>query len=485
MKFKRVFSLALAVLLVLGALGMTSCGKKEKLYSPEDPAAVTIWNYYTGPRQTEFNELVTKFNETVGLEKGIVVEAQSFGSISDLTDSLIASAKKEAGSSKMPDIFTAYADTVYEVEKVMPVADVAKYFSKEEKSAFVSSYLEAGDLRGDGGIVIVPTAKSTELLYVNEIAWDKFAAATGADKSLLSTWEGLAVLGEEYYNWTDSLTPAANDGKAFFGRDSMSNYMLVGSFQMGHDIFTVKDGKVLADMDEETMRRLWDNYYVPFIKGCYCASGKFRSDDMKMGNLIAFVGSSSGASYFPDSITNPDGTAEKAVAGVYPVPQFEGCEKTAVQQGAGMAVIQSDERQESASVEFIKWFTALDQNLSFSVKSGYLPVTVEANNEELLVNFAEELGSSQATIKTLITAPPMIEEYTLYSGKAFENAYALRKVLDYSIQDAINVALVSKNLLMESGLSSREAAARLTTDEAFNKWFTDFKAAVAKEMVEE
>ena len=97
MKFKRVFSLALAVLLVLGALGMTSCGKKEKLYSPEDPAAVTIWNYYTGPRQTEFNELVTKFNETVGLEKGIVVEAQSFGSISDLTDSLIASAKKRSG----------------------------------------------------------------------------------------------------------------------------------------------------------------------------------------------------------------------------------------------------------------------------------------------------------------------------------------------------------------------------------------------------
>ena len=36
-----------------------------------------------------------------------------------------------------------------------------------------------------------------------------------------------------------------------------------------------------------TLRKLWDNYYVPYIKGWCSASGKFRSDDIKIGSLLA------------------------------------------------------------------------------------------------------------------------------------------------------------------------------------------------------
>ena len=65
----------------------------------------------------------------------------------------------------------------------------------------------------------------------------------------LQTWEGIAELAEMYYKWTDAQTPEPEDGKAFFGRDEMANYILIGSKQMGHEVFQVKDGQVTYNLD--------------------------------------------------------------------------------------------------------------------------------------------------------------------------------------------------------------------------------------------
>ena len=39
-----------------------------------------------------------------------------------------------------------------------------------------------------------------------------------------------------------------------------------------------------------------------------------------------------------------------------------------------------DHAEEYASILFLKWFTEWQQNLKFSVNSGYMPVSVEAND---------------------------------------------------------------------------------------------------------
>lgn len=36
----------------------------------------------------------------------------------------------------------------------------------------------------------------------------------------------MTAAAQRYYEWTDSLTPEENDGKALFGRDAMANYMI-------------------------------------------------------------------------------------------------------------------------------------------------------------------------------------------------------------------------------------------------------------------
>lgn len=133
--------------------------------------------------------------------------------------------------------------------------------------------------------------------------------------------------------------------------------MIIGARQLGVELLRVEDGAPVLDFDKDVVRRLWDNYYVPFINGWFGASGRFRSDDIKMGNIIACVGSSSGAAYFPDECILSDTESYPIEMRAYPCPKFEGGEDFAVQQGAGLVVTNAAPQEVEASVEFLKWFT--------------------------------------------------------------------------------------------------------------------------------
>ena len=136
----------------------------------------------------------------------------------------------------------------------------------------------------------------------------------------LETFEGITATARAYYAWTDSLTDAPDDGKAFFGRDAMANYCIIGSRQLGAEVFG--DGTLVPDKD--VFRRLWDNYYVPYINGWFTASGRFRSDSARMGDIVALVGSSSGSIYFPSAVSVSNSESYRITCTVLPAPIFAG-----------------------------------------------------------------------------------------------------------------------------------------------------------------
>ena len=118
----------------------------------------------------------------------------------------------------------------------------------------------------------------------------------------LATTEGITEVQRSAIMADAQHPDVPDDGKAFYGRDSMSNYFIIGMKQMGKEIFQVKDGKMTLNTDEDLIRRLWDNYYVPYMKGYFASLGKFRSDDVKTGDILAYTGSTSSAVYFPDTV---------------------------------------------------------------------------------------------------------------------------------------------------------------------------------------
>lgn len=469
---------------LLALVLLTGCGSKLPKgveFDPKNPVFLRLWHYYNGPQKQALDEMIAEFNDTVGNERGIVVEAFSHGSVADLTDQVLAAAEKKVGSEEIPEIFAAYADTAQQIDQIGLVADLAQYMTKKELAEYVPGYVTEGELGVQGSFKIFPVAKSTEIMVLNKTDWEPFATATGATLESLSTMEELVRVAKSYYEWTDAKTPAPDDGKAFWGRDAMANYFIVGCKQLGMEIFDVQDGTVTLHTDQAILRRLWDNYYVPSINGWFGAYGRFRSDDAKTGDILALVGSSSGVAYFPDRVTVSDTESYPIESLILPAPILAGGEKVAVQQGAGMVVTKSDATHEYAASVFLKWFTETERNIRFSVATGYLPVKIEANDLTNIQAAAQTMQEDSTTAKMMSAIPVSIDTVKgceLYTNQAFPGGNQARKVLEYSMSDFLAKDLETVNTLVSGGMSRQEAVAQFTTDENFEQWYSEFVAAL-------
>ena len=449
-----------AVLSAALALGCTACGSSAAS-TPAKTTTITIWTYYNGNQLDEFNQAVDEFNRTAGAEKGIVAEAFSQGSVTDLEANVMNAAEGKVGAEELPNLFCAYADTAYELDQMGLVIDLTPYFTEEERAAYIEGYLAEGDFDGTGSLKIFPTAKSTEVLFLNDTDWQPFAQATGAEYDDLATVEGLVHTAQSYYEWSS--------GKALFGRDAMANYMLVGAKELGDTVFDAQDGRMTLRFDKDTMHTLWDNYYVPFVKGYFAADGKFRSDDIKTGSILAYVGSSSSASYFPGQVSTSDTESHDIELKVLPSPHFAGYDKVSVQQGAGMVVTKGDDAAVQASVEFLKWFTAPENNISFSVGSGYLPVTYEASSMQAVESSG--LAVSDSMNELLSVAFDTVTENELYTPRAFQNGQDARAAINTLMSDAAQADRTEVLARMEEGQSQEEACAEFLTEEHFDDWY--------------
>ena len=417
--------------IILGVL-LSGCGsQKEELYSSSNPVDITVWTYYNGDQLSSFNTLVKKFNRTQGKENGIYVESVSCGTVNDLEKNLKDSIEKKVGASEIPDMFSAYNDIAYTIDQMHGIVDLNKYFSDDELDEYIEGYVQDGNILNNGKLKV----------------------------------EGLVEVSQKYYEWTDSLTPKPNDGKAFFGRDAMANYILAGSMQLGHEIFKVKNGKMKLDYNEKVARKLWDNYYIPYIKGYFTASGVFRTDDIKTGNIIGYVGSSSSATYFPKTVTNSNDETYSIKMETLPCPQFKDSKNYAIQQGAGMAVMKTTKTKQQAAVEFLKWLTDTKQNVQFSKETGYLPVKKEANKVEPLV----DNNNNMDTQKVVEVSIDTVKENAMYSPKAFKQGTTARAYLQSMMADKATEDRQVVETNLKNGQDLDQATASFTSDEYFEQ----------------
>ncbi|MDD3367703.1 MAG: extracellular solute-binding protein [Lachnospiraceae bacterium] len=463
-------------LIMCMTFSMAGCGSStEHGLSSKKPQSITIWHYYNGALATQFDELVAEFNNTVGKEKGIIVTAESKSSVDDLIAALRDAADQKVGAPKMPNIFQCYLDTAMDLDKNDLLANLDAYVTADEKAEYMDSYIREGSFGEDNAFKLFPVAKSSEILMLNKTDWDKFTADTGATEADLQTWEGLTETAAKYYEWSD--------GKAFFGRDAFANYMIVGCEQLGKELFVVDKGKATLQFDKGVVRKLWDNYYVPYVKGHFVHVGRFRSDDIKLGEIIALVCSTASAVYFPSKVSKTDGSTYDIDYEVLPLPGFAGTDPYAVQQGASMAVTKSTEQAEYASVVFLKWFTETEQNMKYCVSSGYLPVKKETNTVEAFDEYcanAEEALSGIETDTIHVTLEQIAGGEKLYTNSGFDGGTEARELLNYGM---IDMAVADRaNILqrIQAGEAEENVLETYLSDAYFDKWYTQTQAELEK-----
>ncbi len=463
MKSKKWITFVVLAICISSLFGCGLTGKDKDPLDSSKPITITVWHYYNGHIKDRFDDLVSEFNETVGVEKGIVVDAQTLGDVNQLADAVFESANSTIGSKPIPDIFMAYPDNAFRVNQVLELVDLETIFSESELERYRAGFLEEGRFGSDKKLYILPIAKSTENLFVNKTFWDEFSKDTGADVQKLSTWEGLTEVAELYYEHT---------GKALLGIDANANYMLSSAMQLGTEMYAFDGDEVRFDFSADVAKNIWDYYYVPYIKGYFEKNGRFSSDDARTGSVLAYTGSTAGAYYFPSEVTVQQNEVYSIESMTLPYPYFKTGKPYAFQQGAGMCIAKSDKAHEYAAGLFLKWFTEPEQNIEFAVSTGYFPVMDESLVWERLIEQVEVSESSAAIIPKMIESSMyMFDNYDFYNNTPFEGSYELRDLLEKHLFNKISMDLEILNKCVESGENRTDVIESLTADSEFEKWY--------------
>lgn len=466
----------LIFVLSLNILVLSSCSTEKTTLDPKNPEIVTLWHYYNGDSKIAFENKIEEFNQTLGIDKGVIITPTAKGSVKELEEALTNSAKGVVGTEEMPDVFTCYEDKLLELDKLGKIADLNPYLTEEDKEKYVDEFLKTG-IQDDGRLTSIPIVKSTEVVYVNKTGLEEL----GFDLTLIDSWEDYYGLSRNYYMYTDAQTPDVLwDGKSFFGIDNVANYVIASNMQLGVEIFDDVNDTII--LNKEVLNKIFSIYYQGMSFGFFNSIGAFRSDDLKAGEILAYAGSSSGASYFPTWIES-NGSEKEIELEVDYYPVFENGETYAIQQGAGMSISKSTENKQEGATIFLKWMTEPEQNIDFALVSGYLPVEESAYNDKLDSAVSKMLTEDMQKINIASvydTSLVQILNLKTYAPSVFENSYNVRNILGETLIAMGEVGKEEGTKLKAQGLTEDEILINLNMDEKFEIWIE----SIEKELID-
>lgn len=456
---KNMFLFLFCIVLLFSV--QTGCRNAQGL-DPKEPITLTLWHNYGGQMKETMDSMVDEFNETLGSEEGIIINVTSISSSDALHEKLSMIANGDPGAPEMPDITTANPKTAVILAEKGLLTDLTGQFTEKELSAYIPRFIEEGML-GTDQLYIFPTAKSTEVTFLNKTIFDRFTEEAGVSYEELATFEGLARAAALYYDWTDRKTPAIpNDGKTFYHADSLFNLTQIGCQQLGTDFIREEQ----PDYSSDAFRRVWSFYYDSAVRGHFSIFDGYASDLFKTGEIICSTGSTAGVLFFDPVVTYSDNTTENVELMILPYPTFTGGEKLAMQRGSGMVVSRTDDTRAYAAGLFLKWFTSPENNLRFVASTGYLPVTEEAFGDIM----TKEIDSIQdKNIQSLLkTSIKMQADYDFYIPPLFDGIDVLQKTYT---KELMNSSSHSRTAYLENlNSSSEETAFRDATLNAFENF---------------
>lgn len=397
----RFFAALLAALMIFS---LTGCEKS--LLDKDNPVTLTFWHVYGEQSGSPMDELVDEFNRTVGAEKGVRVTVTATSSASQIGAFLL---QAQAGGSElpeMPDVFTCHIGDALSLgaENVLDWNDL---FTEKEREEFVSGFLDDGT--ADGRLLVFPMSKSTHVLMLNGSAFDRFSAATGAQYSDLTTWEGFYQTADAFYDHSG--------GKTFCAMDYPIRAVELNALEHGAEDFYTKDG--WYDFDNAVFKESWMQFARALAQGHIVVSDLYSNTQVMTGEVLSGLGSSAAILYYNDTVTYEDGHSEPMDLQVVPMPMTAGAEPLMTQAGVGLCAYKTTEQKAEAASLFAHWLTEKQRNLDFVTSTGYMPVRNGAFDSIDEVEFADQgYANLYAALKT------MQETYTPLAEVRFTDYYS-------------------------------------------------------------
>lgn len=324
----------LKIAALVPGLALAGCGGSKTLLSPKDPTMLSIWHVYGEQADSPMNRLLTEFNDTVGREKGILLNVTNMTNSAAIGGQLQDAKAGKPGALDLPDLFSAHpADaSALGIENLVDWND---WFTAEDMAAYVPGFVQDGII--DGRQVVFPVSKSTQLIFLNGSQYARFAADTGAQLSTLATWDGFFEMAGAYRQWSQ--------GKPFCALDYPLRLVELNALEQG-DI-------LISDL--------------------------YSNTQVMTGETLAGLGSSAAILYYNDFVTYPDNTTEPTDLLLAPLPHAAGTATPLMPQaGVGLCAFKTTDQKAEAAAVFLRWLTEQQRNLEFAADTGYMPVSSAA-----------------------------------------------------------------------------------------------------------
>ena len=107
---KKIVSLFIVIAMTLTIpYTFLACNKSKTLLDPKKPTILTMWHVYGEQVNSPMNDFIEQFNETVGKEKGIIINVTLMSNASQIGTKLKDAQTGKAGAKEIPDLFFCHS----------------------------------------------------------------------------------------------------------------------------------------------------------------------------------------------------------------------------------------------------------------------------------------------------------------------------------------------------------------------------------------
>ncbi|MFA7672191.1 MAG: ABC transporter substrate-binding protein, partial [Sphaerochaetaceae bacterium] len=413
-------------------------GSSEKQSSV---TTVEFWHPNSGLLADAMNEIVNEFNQTIGKEKNIVVNAIYQGKAADVATKLRASLQANRPKD-LPDLAQVDATGVMDVRDSVYMVAVEDLINRDLN--FSIDELQMGtrlSMNYKGKMIGMPFNASTILLYYNKDAFRE--AGLDPDKTPQSL--------DELAETAALLTKKSSDGKTIerYGFVGVpTTYELVSWIgqQNGLSYLTDKlnghEGNpthVLFDK-EGTLARFLEKWKSVYDAG---GLGNITSDPRQQfvaQKTAMFVASTSSLSTVIDSVDN------KFEVGVGYLPKVDENSNGGVNIGGGAIFVfdNNNDLNKVATWEFLKYLTSAEVQFFWHKMTGYFPVN---NKSYELKEFKEHLEQNKlfkVAIDQLNDSNPLVQ--SVWWPNAFQAYYEVQNAIVQMLEKGVTINETVTNL---------------------------------------
>lgn len=442
-------TLLFLLVLIISICGFTACKNNETLLDPNNPVTLTMWHVYGEQADSPMNQQIEEFNQTVGREKGIVINVTNTSSATYIGQKLLDAQANKAGALEMPDLFFCHASNARDLG-ASNLLDWKDVFSQNELTAYVQDFIADGMV--EDSLSVLPVSKSTHLLFVAGGVFDTFAAETGVSYNDLSTWDGLFQVAEKYYAWSG--------GSPFCAIDYLTRCVELDAISNGATDFYTDDG--WYDTSNQILMNSFRRFATSIAKGHIIVSDLYANTQIMTGQVIAGISSSASILYYNDKIIYPDNTSIDVNLHILTPPQAgNGTKNYATQAGVGLCAYQTTKQKAEAAKVFAEWFTKEDRNLDFVASTGYMPVLNDSFDQ--IDHYDKFQSDAYKTLYTTLTQTkntcallpePNMSGYWNKVYALYDHIRTLQKTLAEKLENGTTIETITNEIIEYFSLSN-------------------------------